>query len=226
MERRDLLKTVGGIGAASAAGGAGFLAMTGGAAAHGGWQHIGDSTVTSDDGSVEYVAIYGDAVVEWDGFDDEATQFQIVTEGRIADTMDEWVELNDTGPVSLSDDDWGNHDEELSGPGTSGTIETGVGLDEDGNYDPSIHWVVVGDDPSTDYGLPENSIDPSNIKVDDDGGSYVFTLQIKSVYTWYNSGGTELFSEDFIQHVKVEVNNRPSSANMEDGDGEDGAVAE
>lgn len=221
MERRDVLKTAGGIGAVSVAGGAGLLAMTGGAAAdsHGDYE---SATVTSDDGTVEYVAIYGDKRIEWEGFDSMATQFSVLTEGRVAGEMANYIELNDTGPVSLSED-WGGSDEETSGPGTSGHIENAVGLNG-GNHDPTIDWHVVGSDPDN-YGLPENSIDPSILTVDDDGGSYTFTVQVKSTYTWYDSGGNEIFSEDFVDNVRVEVNNRPANAEASDGDGEDGAVA-
>lgn len=221
MERRDILKTAGGIGAVSATGGAALLAMTGGAAATA-EQNFGDATVTSDDGTVEYVAIYGDSRVDWEGFDTEASQFSILIEGRVAGET-QWVELQDTGAVSLSND-WGNYDEDHSGPGTSGYIESGIGLDEDGTHDPAIDWHVVGSDPDG-YGLPENSIDPSALTVENDGGTYTYTVQIKSTYTWYDSGGNEIFDEDFIGSVEVTVNNKEANAEASDGDGEDGATA-
>lgn len=62
-------KALGGIAAAGtlAIGGVGLVAQSGGARATGGGDYE-EVTVTSDDGTVEYVAIYGASTVEWDGF--------------------------------------------------------------------------------------------------------------------------------------------------------------
>lgn len=221
MQRRDVLKTAGGIAGVGAISGAGLVAFSGGARATAA-QDFGSATITSDDGTVEYVAVFGDSRVDWTGFEETATQFTIDIDGRVKGETD-WVNLYGSGAVSLDNDDWGNYDEETSDPGTSGYIETGIGLDEDGNHDPTIDWHVVGSDPDG-YGLPENSIDPAALEVDGDGDTNTFTVLIRSTYTWYDSGGNEVFSEEFTSTVDVTVENVPAEATASDGDGEDGAV--
>lgn len=221
MERRNLLKTVGGIGATATIGGLGLLAAAGGASATGGADYE-PVTVTSDDGTVDYVAIYGDSVVEWDGFESTAVEAQIVTEASVSGQSD-WTLLYDTGRFDLSNDDWGGANEELSGPGTSGTIETAIGLDSDGNYDESTAWTIVGDGLNG-YGLPQNSIDSSLLEADGDGDTANFTVTVRATYTWYDSDGNELLSESFTSDVPVTVNNEERTTSGASGDGESGAV--
>lgn len=221
MERRSLLGTLGGIVGTAAFGGAGLIFATEDASATASTDY-GDVTITSDDGSVQYVAIYGDSVVEWDGFDTTATQAKILVEGRVGDSG-AWTELHDTGPFSLDNDDWGGADEELSGSGTSGYIKSGIGLDSNGNHDPTTDWHVVGNDPDG-YGLPQNSIDPAQLEVGGDGSSQYFQLQIRSTYVWYDNGGNEIFRKSFTSTVGVTVNNEEASASGKTGDGDDGAV--
>lgn len=224
MERRNYLKGVGGIVGAATIGGAALLFGSDGASATA-LQNFGSASASSDDGSVEYVAIFGDSVVEWDGFDEPAVSFSILTEARVPGQVG-WTELNDTGEVALSQgDSWGNHDEKLSGEGTSGTIETGIGLGTGGNHDSTTDWHVVGSDPDG-YGLPQNSIDPSNLKNDSDGTTETFTIEIRSTYDWYDANNNDLFTKSFTSSVNVDVINEPASATASDGSGDDGAVAE
>jgi len=210
MERRGILKAIGGVGTATVAGGAGIITFTDSASATADTDY-GNVTITSDDGTVEYVAIYGKSTVEWDGFDSTATQFSLDIDGQVAGSGAGWVNLYESGAISLDDDTWGNYDESLSGPGTSGTIKTGIGLDENGDFDPTIDWHVVGSDPDS-YALPENSIDPSLLEADSDGDTANFTVDIRATYTWYDSGDNIIFEKPFISSVNVEVNNEPQTA--------------
>ena len=223
MQRRNYIKAIGGIAGAATITGAFALSGSTGARATA-TQNLGDATVTSDDGSVQYVAIYGDSTVNWTGFDTEATHFQEVIDARVVDSTS-WVQLYDTGQVSLDNDDWGGANEDLSGPGTSGYISAGIGLDADGNHDTTIDWHIVGDDPDN-YGLPANSIDPSAIEVDQDGGTGNFTIEVRSQFTWFDTNGDSIFTKEFTSDVGVTVNNVEAGASSENGDGEDGAVAE
>lgn len=226
MHRRTMLK---GTGIAAGGLAAGGIVLTGFSARAAATTDFGSAYVESDDGSVQYVAVYGDSLVEWSGFDTPAQYFSIDIQGTVLDTdgnqLHDWVHLNSTGLVDLDNENWGNYDEELSGSGTSGHIKSAIGLDEDGNHDPTIDWHVVGDDPDG-YGLPENSIDPSVLQNETDGSSEYYTVRLNSEYTWYDADENELFAEDWNSNATVEVVNKPRNASVEDGDGEDGAVAE
>lgn len=84
MERRDLLKTVGGTGAAAIIGGAGLAATTGGAAAAEiGKFDISDPSITTDNGTITEFTVSPEVSLEYDGIDTEVhkiiVQFGIVT---------------------------------------------------------------------------------------------------------------------------------------------------
>jgi hypothetical protein len=223
LQRRNYLKAVGGIAGAATIGGIGALVGSSGASATA-VQNLGDVSVTSDDGTVEYVAIYGDSTVRWDGFDSTATSFIEVIEARIPGQVG-WTTLHDTGEVDLSQgDDWGGPGESLSGPGTSGYIEADIGLRSNGNHNPETDWHIVGTDPDG-YGLPANSIDPAALEVDGDGDTGSFTIEIRSKFTWYDDQNDAIFEKSFTTTVGVTVTNEPSSASAENDGGEDGAVA-
>lgn len=197
--------------------------FSGGATASGGFDLDDPVTITSDDGTVEYVAVFGDSVVTWTGFDTPAQFFDItITLEESGGAFGE-QEIHSTGLVDLDNDDWGNYDESLSGSGTSGTIESGIGLDESGSHDPTIDWHIVGTDPDG-YGLPENPVDASHLAVDEDGATTSYTLVMRSTYTWYDASETELFSETFASTIPVDVTNEEAGAGVSDGDGDDGAV--
>lgn len=226
MERRNLMKTIGGI-TGIATVGAGALTLTSTEARATASVNYGDVSVTSDDGTVEYVAIFGDSIVTWDGFDEPAEYARIVNEARIPGQVG-WTDLNDTGLFELTSS-WGGADEDvtLQNGGRQGTIETGVGLDgEDGDHDPTTDWHVVGSDPDG-YGLPQNSIDPAALTVDEDGATENFTLELRATYYWYGSfdPNDQLFSESFTSTVDVTVSNEEATIGTQSDDGEDGAVA-
>lgn len=233
MERRNFLKAAGGAAGAATLGGAGLLATTGGAAASGSFDY-GGVTITSDDGSVEYVAVYGDSVVNWTGFDTPADSFTIDIALTVVDKEDGSTvhkqQIHSTSQVDVSlGKDWGNHDESISteNGGTSGTIESGIGLDENGEHDPSIDWHIVQDPDAAsadEYGLPSDPVDAQYLRVSTDGGSRSFRLEMDSTYTWYDANGNRIFQETFPSAIPVTVNNEPKSASAEDGDGDDGAV--
>lgn len=231
LDRRSVLKGLGGTAATAAVGATALVSMTGGASATGSFDY-GDATVKSDDGTVEYVAIYGDSVVKWDGFDTPAKYFDIDIDLVVEQDWDGQTaaeaDLHETGRVDLDNDDWGNYDESLSGSGTSGDIKSGIGLDENGKHDSTIDWHVIGDGSHDDgYGLPpvDDRVDPSAVENGHDGETRGFTLTIKSTYTWYDANENSIFSETFPATVDLAVNNEPKSGSVSDGDGEDGATA-
>lgn len=222
MERRNLLKAAGGIGVGTLAGGLGLTTLTGGAAATSN-ANYNDVSVTSDDGTVEYVAIFGASRVEWDGFENDAAEVRIVNEARIPNEVG-WTQLNNTGKEDLSQGaNWGGDGEEFSGIGTSGYIESDIGLRSNGNHDPSTDWHVVGTDPDG-YGLPQNSLDPAALETDSDGNAKTFTLELRATYTWFTGTGNVEFEKSFTSALDVVVTNESRSATGEGSNS--GAVAE
>lgn len=234
LTRRTAIKGLaGGLATASVAG-LGLLATSGPAAAAN--FDVGDPVaITSDDGHVNYVAVYGDSEVHWDGFDTDAYAFDIsiraiVRDRGTDDNVTGWVNLHSTDVVDLSNGDWGNYDESLSGPGTSGTISSGIGLDDNGDHDADIDWhIVTPDGNPSGYGLPSNPIDASELKVGGNGENdnmRAFDIVMESTYTWYDdvSEGAEIFNETFTNTIPVDVTNEGMEASATDGDGEDGAV--
>lgn len=167
-------------------------------------------SITSDDGSVETIAIYGANEVEWDGFENPAQSFDLDIDARVKGSGNGWIDIHETGEVQLDSEDWGDN-EALSGPGTSGSIETAIGLHSSGNHDDTTDWHIVGEDPD-EYGLPDNSIDPSLLEVDEDGSDGEFTIELRSAYTWYDGDGNAEFGEEFFSTVDVDVTNEARSA--------------
>lgn len=236
MNRRDYLRVSGGIGAASIAAGAGLVSLTGGAAATADFSYD-PVTITSDDGTVQYVAIFGDSVVAWDGFDTPAQYFSIVIQGRLLQSGTEQasVTLYDGGLVDLASN-WGGSGENLSGPGTHGQIESNVGYSS-GSKDLSVAWEVVAPDSDGDgngdpadasglnsYGLPQEAIPASALTTGTDGGSTDYVVELESTYTWYDSGKAELFSKAWTSQIPVTVNNQATTASSGSGSQTDGAT--
>lgn len=213
LSRRTALKGIGGAVGAASVGGLALLASGPAAAAT---SNYGSTTITSDDGTVEYVAIHGDSTVEWSGFEWEAQSVDVDVDARVVDGDTGWVDLYET-IADLTADSWGGTNEDHSGTGTSGTISQGIGLDGDGNHDETTDWHIVGSDPD-DYGIPNNSIDPSALEVDTDGESSTYTVEVRATYTWHGSSEGQTFEEDFTGDVSVTVENIEEGATATDGD--------
>lgn len=219
MERRDVLKGAAGAGGALTIGGIGLLFMPPRVAATGGY---GTAEADTDDGQVNYVAIYGQSRVDWSGFDEEATQFRIQVAAHVEDSDDEVVagpqQIHDTGPISLENDDWGGAGEDHSGPGTSGYIESDIGYNDDGELDGDLFWDVLAPngDPTqghNEYELPEDPLPSEEVpRVEEDDSSETFTVVIESTYTWYDSGGNHVFDESWEGTVDLTVTNKEAKA--------------
>lgn len=236
LTRRTALKGLGGAAATVGVGGAALLATSGPAAA-GGFDVQETVEISSDDGSVEYVAIHGDSVIKWDGFDTEATHFGIDITVDIQEVEDDALPktVHTTGPREITQD-WGGAGESSTGPGTSGTLRSDVGLKDDNGdgdrhtHDPATDWHIIGSDPDG-YGLPQNSVDASllNVGAGDDANADTtesFTVVMDSTYTWYSSADSsdDIYSETFTTNIDVDVTNEGREATVSSGEGEDGAT--
>lgn len=225
MQRRDFVKTVGGIGTASALGlGALTLASSPVSATS---DLNGSVSLSSDTGEIEHVSIYGDGYMQWKGLDTPVTDAQILTNVTVENDGNEVVskQVNDTGRFSLDDDSWGSDDEELSGSGTRGYIKTGVGLHSNGNHDPSIDWAIIqADDYDDPYGLPTDPVDASHLKVGADGGSKTFAVTVTTTYRLFDADGDTRETASASSSFDVEVNNIASQTSTGSAPGDDGAT--
>lgn len=223
LTRRTALKGLAGGVATAGVAGLGLLATSGPAAAA--MQDYGSATVTSDDGTLDHVSIYGDSTVSWTGFENPADSVTIRIEARCLGANVGWQDLYETS-VDLTAESWGGSGEGHTGVGTSGELTQDIGLDANGNHDESTDWAIVQADGYTDpYGLPTNPLPAAGFEVGGDGASDSYTIEMRSHYTWH-AGESEEFSEVFPADVGVTVNNRPRSSGATDGDGDSGATAE
>lgn len=233
-DRRNVLKTLGGLGAAGIVGGGSLLALTGGASATGTFDY-GSASVESDDGSVQYVAIFGDSIVKWAGFDTPATEFEINIDAsavRDSDSTEVWSgTLHNTGWVQVSEgSNWGGAGEAIiTDDGLSGRIESNIGY-TDGAQDASVYWDIVAPngDPtqgSNSYSLPSQSIPASTVSSDTDGQSESYTITLTTTYTWRDANGNVLLSNSWDSAVSVGVTNIESTSTATSGDSTDGSTA-
>jgi hypothetical protein len=236
LERRKLLKRAGVSLATLTAAGAGLGTMMGGAVATGG-SNFTKTSLTSNDGTVEYVAIFGDSVVNWDGFDEPATQARIVNgasariQGNSRGSLISRQNLNDSGRFDLSlGSSWGGAGETISTSdgGREGTIESDIGYGSGGNKNEEVYWEIVDDSDSeslNDYGLPQNPLPAAPFEVSSDGSSQDYVISIYTRYEWYDSSDTLIFEKEFTSDVPLTVTNEPESATGSSGPDDDGAVS-
>lgn len=98
MQRRNLLRAAGGIGAAGVAGGAGLLAMSGNVAAASFTFNAGDIEGEFEDGDVSRVYFSPEGTASWKNFDEEITAIGLEIRSRVrsADgesTLDGWKQV-------------------------------------------------------------------------------------------------------------------------------------
>jgi hypothetical protein len=186
---------------------------------------------------VEYVAIFGDSVVNWNGFDRPATQARIINgisarkKNQSRGSLISRQNLNDTGKFDLSQgDSYGGAGESISTSdgGREGTIETDIGYGSNGNKNEDLYWEIVDDGDSetlNDYGLPQSPLDAAPFEVDADGSSQDYVVTIYTIYRWYDSSGSEIFEKEFSSEVSLSVTNQAVSVSGSTGPDEDGAVS-
>lgn len=245
MQRRDVLKTAGGIGAVSIAGGAGILATSSAVAATDQALSIDDPAVArTDDGSYQFVDIAYWKHLEWEGFDEEVAQFDLVSE-LTTDEREGFHELYRTEErdlVEAADEFMGSADY-TSGPGTRGYANFAIG-DAFYNWDPDAdvskqgqdtRWRVIAHpdfydegsgewDDGYDYGLPENPLVTDAFEAREDGGENTTTVTLRVTFRLRDGSGNLLTGSGGVPHPRpqgtfdVTVGNIPASTSPE-GDG-------
>lgn len=191
MDRRDFVKTVGGIATASATGGAAFLAATGGASATAGGSIDNPSTATSDDGEISYVAVQSTGRLTWDGFDTPAARARIMTYVTLKqDGSAVWGEglINDTGQFELTSS-WGGDGEDVS---LSGDHSAG----QSGYIASDIDWGICQKNRENNYndgyGLPTDPAPTAPFTAAADGSEESTKVVLRTVYLLFDSSGNEL----------------------------------
>lgn len=227
MQRRDYVKTVGGIAGATALGGAALAASTGGATASAGGTIDDPQTAQSDDGRIEYVAVQTTGRLTWDGFDEAAKEARIMTYVTLMrDGSEVWGEnlINDTGKFDLTQDDWGGSGEETS---LGGDNEPG----QSGHIASDVDWGIAQRDRENSYndgyGLPSDPAPTEPFTADTDGDDRATKVVLRSVYILYGADGGELTGRDGYpdrpeasSSFVVTVENEQSTTSFGDEDAE------
>lgn len=227
MQRRDILKTVGGIGAASAVGGAGLVAMSGvGVAADTELEGPDEAvTATTDDGEIQYVAYGGRLRFEWDGLDEDAqyggygVRFRLYNNG----SWESWVNLGEqSGELGGS---WGGDNDYTQATGTDGVFQFKYGsphgqrdyaiaynddvANNPGDYDDIL---PVDGDPSTE--ALDSAVSVDKFYADEDGGDDRTVVEVEKTCTVYdgdpNDGGSKLVEDSDRARFEVIIDNRPA----------------
>lgn len=236
MERRDVLKSVGGIGTASVLGLGGVMAFSGSAAAVSNTLNITNSDVSNEDGDLSKVVMGLNHTVEWDNFDvgvDAVSYTDKITiknqAGNVQGThtlLDDYmVDFEDFGATGTGSGSWGNNesydfdvvDEDDTGPGPSVL---------DGSLTANILWTVLADpnisNPAQSLETPAIlGSDVNDLDVDTDNSSETYTITHEKIVKFYregpNGGYAQLGSDGtFAQskatgEYKVTVGNKKAS---------------
>jgi len=188
MQRRSMLKTIGGIGAASVLGSAGLLASTGSVAAASSDLTVSDpSTVTTDAGQLKWLAVTAELRTEWDGFDEDVHYARYIDKVTLRPNSDDLTyEINDTFTDDFGDgksqggDGWGGDGEYYSAAGTSGFVHVDIDwgicqANRDHLYDSG-------------YGLPANPAPVAPLEADSDGETMDSTVVLTKQIRLYGAG--------------------------------------
>lgn len=224
MQRRDLLKTAGGIGVAGVVGGAGLAALSGSVAALSGNISIQNPSVAeTDDGSYQYVDVAYWKRIEWEGFDDEVAQIAITSEAT-TDETDGLHTLYENSEPRYLDPDEGNFfgsADYTSGPGTRGHANFAIGdafynWDPDANVSPqgeNTRWRIIGHPDFYDsengwgdgyeYGLPEEPLVTDALEATEDGGSKTTEVALRVTFELFDDSGNALTGTGGVPHEQI-----------------------
>lgn len=231
MERRDYLKTAGGIGVGTAVGGLGVLALTGSAtAANANLEGVDPSAVTTDDGSITYVSYGGRLRFAWDGLDAEATHGGYEVYSRVQRDNGSWSSWVTHGSDSGAlDGNWGGDNDDTDQTGTEGFFEFKFGerhnqqdyaiaYDEsDGDGDGNPDALDTDGDGTLDARPVLNPYGTSRFEADEDGGQNRTKVDIRKVCAVYDGAPGDSATQKLIEagdeaRFEVVVNNREATA--------------
>lgn len=211
MERRKLLKFMGGIGATSVLGIGGIAAFSSGAAASSSGLTINDANVTEDDGDVSKVGVFLNHSASWDGFDEpvHAVEYRDVlrvydNSGNqlgshvLRDGLNTPVLLENISTQGNSGDGWG-------GDGEYADVDAADEDEDDshaeagylaGSVYADIDWTLIADPTAQNVNTPpQGSVaDTSTFGIDNetDDSTAKYTIELKKIVQFYtrdSSGG-------------------------------------
>lgn len=234
MERRQLLKGLGGVAGAATVGG---IAFSGSAAASDATLEGPDKaiTATTDGGDIQYVAYGGRLRFTWDGLDTEATHGEYIVESRIRDTGgsftgwrhhgagsgplgDEEGEKSHDGDGTFEEGEknsggsWGGPNDSNSGPGSDGFYQFKFGSPYD---QPNYAVAYEGDAPDGTLGV-KNPWSPTAFEEATDGDTRSKEIEIRKTCRVYdgdpsNSDSKVLVHDSDSAVMTVEVTNRKAT---------------
>lgn len=183
--------------------------------------------IDTDDGMIDYVAIWGDVRLEWSGFEKVITHFRINWDLTIVEDDDPLYHksLHSSPIVDLSRDNFAGPRTLFSGPGKRGYIERAFGLDKDGNRDPSKDWHIIARKGFESHDI-FNTAPAKYVRVDEEGKTRTFLVTLVSTFGLYsgnpnNGGGLEASHDVYIQPT-LKITNLTPKTTTEDEDGQDG----
>jgi len=226
LDRRTVLKGLGGAATVGAVGG-GSLVLTGGAAAQAQFDAtITDTTLSNDQGDLDWLGVSLDKTISWDGFDVPVAYIGFTHDITIQDSgSTPWHTLYDMVSDKLTN--WsskGSGSDGWGGPGEYVSTYTGDksvdGLKGEAHAD--VKWAVISDGSHpSGYESVQTPVDwTSRLSAGEDGTTESNTLKWRTTLTFYedNSGSPSQIAEsDGVPEVEatetfdVAVTNEDSS---------------
>jgi len=213
IDRRTVLKTATGAGAAALAGGGAFLALTGSAAASATLNvTVGDTQIANDAGHLNYVGVDVDKTITWEGYDVPVKYIGFKHEVAADSNSEGWHQLYPT-PGAADDPDGFAVSPELPDWSNYGDDEAVTSYTTDANDYPEgttgeavagVAWEIINDtgEPGSyagfgyDGGGPQDPAEwASELSEGEDGAVNETTVQFKSTLRFYE--GIE--DGDYIQ---------------------------
>jgi len=228
VDRRTVLKSLGGAVGVGLVGGTGMMALSGGASATAGSSIDNPTAVSSDDGKITYVAVQTTGRLTWDGFDKAAKKARMkiwVKYKRDGSVFKDYY-IHDTKKFDLTQSKWGSNGDETS---LSGDHEAGqegyIASDVDWGIAQKGRQHVYDNVHQDDYPLPNDPAKTQPLYATDDGSSKETRVILEAEYRLYDADGNELTNTEgypdrptHSSDFKVTVNNEASTTGAGDDD--------
>lgn len=217
INRRNVLKGLGGTLGVAAIGGTGLLAATGSAAAQAQFDiDLDGTTYTGDQGLVDVVGVDATKTITWENFDVPVRYIRFKHEITIEDGGNtDWHTLYDKRSDRLTD--WSSKGSGSDGWGGPGEYASNDGGDKqdwlNGKAYADVHWAVITDpadyEPNGAHSEWASVQTPAEwaeqISVDEDGQTKVRTIKWKTTLTFYteneNGKAVEIAEDDGVTTV-------------------------